>query len=193
MAAAIVILRTRGLPRWLGWMAAQPTGDAMIAPDIRFRSAQEGTLDLSCSGNIRPARGPDPQRLRGGSRSPDRRAIRLRGVPPAVPTRPRIRMPASLRKRVSIHGPLRSRHSAAPVDPWFVVSSIGSAFLIFPPKLNPDFFPTAIQREPANCRLVLCGLDHTVFHFAQVPFLLALAFFGYRARRGTPDVSRTPE
>src|ERR687897_40581 len=59
----------------------------------------------------------------------------------------------------------------------------GFAFLVFPPTLNPDLLPSAFQREPANCGLVLCGLDHTLFHFAQAPFLLALALFGYRAYR----------
>jgi hypothetical protein len=51
----------------------------------------------------------------------------------------------------------------------------------FPPELNPDLLPSAFEQEPATCGLVLCGLDHSLFHFAQVPFLLALAFFSYRA------------
>jgi hypothetical protein len=67
---------------------------------------------------------------------------------------------------------------------------------LFPLDLNPELLPTAFERDPATCGLVLCGLDHSLFHFAQVPFLLTLAFFGYRAHRaarGTPDVSRSTE
>jgi hypothetical protein len=43
--------------------------------------------------------------------------------------------------------------------------------------------PSAFERDPATCGLVLCGLDHSLFHFAQVPFLPVLAFFSYRAFR----------
>lgn len=64
---------------------------------------------------------------------------------------------------------------------------------LFPPDLNPHLLPSPLERAPATCGLVMCGLDHTLFHFAQVPFLLTLAFFGYRAARGTPDASRTTE
>jgi hypothetical protein len=43
--------------------------------------------------------------------------------------------------------------------------------------------PSTFERDPATCGLVLCGLDHSLFHFAQAPFLLVLAFFSYRAYR----------
>src|SRR5918992_654601 len=32
----------------------------------------------------------------------------------------------------------------------------------------------------AGCGLVNCGLDHTIFHFVQLPFLLAMAALAYR-------------
>ena len=32
----------------------------------------------------------------------------------------------------------------------------------------------------AGCGLVNCGLDHTIFHLVQRPFLLAMAVMGYR-------------
>lgn len=51
----------------------------------------------------------------------------------------------------------------------------------FPPDLNPHLLPSALERAPATCGLVMCGLDHTLFHLAQLPFLLALALFAYRA------------
>jgi hypothetical protein len=53
----------------------------------------------------------------------------------------------------------------------------------FPQYLNPDLPPSPFERAPATCGLVMCGLDHTLFHVAQMPFFLALAFFGYRAYR----------
>jgi hypothetical protein len=39
--------------------------------------------------------------------------------------------------------------------------------------------PSALEPEP-GCGLVNCGLDHTVFHLAQLPFLVALAVLAYR-------------
>ena len=66
----------------------------------------------------------------------------------------------------------------------------------FPPDLNPHQLPSPFERAPATCGLVMCGLDHTLFHFAQMPFLLALAFFAYRAyqvvRKDAGSRCRTP-
>ena len=42
--------------------------------------------------------------------------------------------------------------------------------------------PSAFEAEP-RCGLVSCGLDHTGFHLAQVPFLVALALLSYRLYR----------
>lgn len=53
----------------------------------------------------------------------------------------------------------------------------------FPPDLNPHLLPSPLERAPATCGLVMCGIDHTLFHLAQLPLLLALAFFSYRAYR----------
>jgi hypothetical protein len=63
--------------------------------------------------------------------------------------------------------------------------ALPSAF--FPPELNPDLLPSAFQHDPTTCGLVLCGLDHSLFHFAQAPFLLTLAFFSYRAYRAVRE------
>lgn len=38
----------------------------------------------------------------------------------------------------------------------------------------PDLLPPPFERAPATCGLVMCGLDHTLFHFAQMPLLLPL-------------------
>jgi len=44
--------------------------------------------------------------------------------------------------------------------------------------------PAVFESEP-GCGLVNCGLDHTVFHLAQLPFLVALAVLSYRLYRAT--------
>ena len=43
-----------------------------------------------------------------------------------------------------------------------------------------------------GCGLVNCGLDHTVFHMLQVPFLVAIAVTAGRTSRGTGPHGRTP-
>lgn len=42
--------------------------------------------------------------------------------------------------------------------------------------------PSAFQPD-VGCGLVSCGLDHTLFHFAQVPFYFAMAVLSYRLYR----------
>jgi hypothetical protein len=37
-----------------------------------------------------------------------------------------------------------------------------------------------------GCTLVMCGLDHVLFHFSQIPFLAVIGIFGYRAYRSIP-------
>lgn len=32
-----------------------------------------------------------------------------------------------------------------------------------------------------GCTLIMCGLDHVLFHFSQIPFLAVMTTFGYRA------------
>src|SRR5918999_1104798 len=65
-----------------------------------------------------------------------------------------------------------------------LVQVFGAFFATFPSALDPGFYPSPFQRE-AGCGLVLCGLDHTLFHFVQMLLLLAMAFFAYRAHRTT--------
>ncbi|MBA2691882.1 MAG: hypothetical protein H0U65_05235 [Rubrobacter sp.] len=38
-------------------------------------------------------------------------------------------------------------------------------------------------RRVEGCTLIMCGLDHVLFHFFQVPFLAATAVFSHRACR----------
>ena len=61
---------------------------------------------------------------------------------------------------------------------------------LVPPELNPDLLPSEFERDPATCGLVLCGLDHTLFHLVQVPLLIALALLAYRASRA--DIRHAP-
>ncbi len=88
-----------------------------------------------------------------------------------------------------IRGRAKTMLTIAILSLTFALVQIAAAFYtalpsaLFPPNLNPDLLPSAFEREPATCGLVLCGLDHSLFHFAQVPFLLILAYFGYRAYR----------
>ncbi len=65
-----------------------------------------------------------------------------------------------------------------------LVQIFGAFFATFPSAFDPDSYPTPFQRE-AGCGLVLCGLDHTLFHFIQMLLLLAMAFSAYRAHRTT--------
>lgn len=34
-----------------------------------------------------------------------------------------------------------------------------------------------------GCTLIMCGLDHVLFHFSQIPFLVTMAVFSHRAYR----------
>ena len=34
-----------------------------------------------------------------------------------------------------------------------------------------------------GCTLIMCGLDHVLFHFSQIPFLVVMAVFSHRAYR----------
>jgi hypothetical protein len=63
-----------------------------------------------------------------------------------------------------------------------LIQVFGAFFATFPSAFNPALYPSPFQRE-AGCGLVLCGLDHTLFHFIQMLLLLAVAFFAYRAHR----------
>ena len=65
-----------------------------------------------------------------------------------------------------------------------LVQIVGVFFATFPSAFDPGFYPSPFQRE-AGCGLVLCGLDHTLFHFIQMLLLLAMALFAYRAHRTT--------
>lgn len=42
-------------------------------------------------------------------------------------------------------------------------------------------------RRVEGCTLIMCGLDHVLFHFSQVPFLAVMAIFSRRAYRTTPQ------
>lgn len=59
---------------------------------------------------------------------------------------------------------------------WAAVQLVGPFLLTFRSTSGERTPP--IERD-AGCGLVNCGLDHTLFHLAQLPFLLAIALIGY--------------
>jgi hypothetical protein len=42
---------------------------------------------------------------------------------------------------------------------------------------------TPLFERVEGCTLIMCGLDHVLFHFSQIPFLAVIAIFGHRAYR----------
>lgn len=88
-----------------------------------------------------------------------------------------------------IRGGRRTMIGLAAVSLIFALVQLVAAFYsllpssLAPPGLNPDLLPTEFERDPATCGLVLCGLDHTLFHLVQVPLLIALSLFAYRGAR----------
>ena len=59
------------------------------------------------------------------------------------------------------------------------------AFFTFP-SASSGLTPPPFEADP-GCGLVSCGLDHTLFHLVQVPFLLAIALESYRLQRALPE------
>jgi hypothetical protein len=183
---------------------AQPAGEARLAPDIRFRSARTKVLWISLVLGafvlfvvpIHSAFVADPRILTDeryvlaacnwpfplapGSVCPQV----LAGESPFMVLYALVVVPLLL-----IRGGAKTMLTIGVLSLVFALVQIAAAFYtalpsaFFPPELNPDLLPSAFERDPATCGLVLCGLDHSLFHFAQAPFLLILAFFGYRAYR----------
>jgi hypothetical protein len=198
---------------------AQPTGDARLAPDTEFfRSARKRVLWTSLALGafallavpIHSAIVADPGAL--ADEQYVWAACRL-GFPFTIPGSlcPRVVAGESpftslyalvIVPLLLIRGRARTMLTIVILSFVFALVQVMAVFYpilpasLFPPDLNPHLLPSPLERAPATCGLVMCGLDHTLFHFAQVPFLLALAFFGYqahRAARGTTEVSRTTE
>jgi hypothetical protein len=181
---------------------AQPTRNAMLAPDIRFRSARRRVLLTSLALGIfvliavpihstfvaDPRALTDEQYVFAACRwpfplVPEPSCPRIfAGESPFMVLYALVIVPLLL-----VRGRARTMLTIAILSPVFALVQIASPFYtalpssLFPPDLNLDLLPSAFEQEPATCGLVLCGLDHSLFHFAQVPFLLALAFFSYRA------------
>jgi hypothetical protein len=183
---------------------AQPTGDTRSALDIRFRSAHKRALLTSLALGIfvliavplHSAFVADPRALVDeryvfaacnwpfplgpGSACPRVFA----GESPFMVLYTLVIVPFLL-----IRGGAKTILTIAVLSLVFALVQIASPFYaelpsaVFPPELNPDLLPSAFQSDPATCGLVLCGLDHSLFHFSQVPFLLALEFFSYQAYR----------
>jgi hypothetical protein len=72
---------------------------------------------------------------------------------------------------------------------WAVVQVAGPFLFTFRPISGER--PSPFEPD-AGCGLVNCGLDHTIFHLAQLPFLIAIAALSYRLYRArlAPESAR---
>jgi hypothetical protein len=183
---------------------AQPAGDVQPGSDIRFRSARTKVLWISLvlgafvllAVPIHSATIADP-----GALADERYVFAACRWPfPLAPESvcPRVFAGESpfmvlyalvIVPLLLVRGRTRSMLAIAILSLAFALVQILAPFYTalpsapFPRALNPDLLPTPFERDPSSCGLVLCGVDHSLFHFAQVPFFLALAFFSYRAYR----------
>ena len=62
------------------------------------------------------------------------------------------------------------------------VVQLAAPFAFTFPPVDEEHRPSAFEVEP-SCGLVNCGLDHTIFHLVQVPFLGVMAIESYRLYR----------
>jgi hypothetical protein len=183
---------------------AQRTSDVMSRPDVRFRSARKRVLWTSLALGIfvllavpthsvfiaDPGALTDERYVFAACRWPFPLVPEsacpqvLAGESPLMVLYALVIVPLLL-----VRGGAKTMRTIAVLSLVFALVQIAAPFYMalpspfFPPELNPDLLPSAFQSDPATCGLVLCGLDHSLFHFAQAPFLLALAFFSYRAYR----------
>lgn len=67
----------------------------------------------------------------------------------------------------------------------FAVVQIIAPFAFTFESAFTDERPSPFQAD-AGCGLVNCGLDHTLFHLLQAPFLIVMALLSYRLYRATP-------
>jgi hypothetical protein len=86
--------------------------------------------------------------------------------------------------------PLAIRRGGRGALLFVTFASVGLAALQFAAPFAFAFDPVEDASGDASpfdvelgCGLVNCGLDHTLFHVAQVPFLVAMAVTSYRATR----------
>jgi len=80
--------------------------------------------------------------------------------------------------------PSRKPHYAAALIAalWAVVQVLAPFWAAFPSALGGRSIPSPFLRNP-GCGLVLCGLDHTLFHLVQFVVLLAIALVIFRGAR----------
>ena len=62
---------------------------------------------------------------------------------------------------------------------WSVVQVLAPFVAAFPSVSGSRSVPSPFRRD-AGCGLVLCGLDHTIFHLVQFVFLAAIALLVFR-------------
>jgi hypothetical protein len=182
---------------------AQPAGEASSAPDIRFRSVRNRVLLTSLALGIFALLAVpihSASMADTGVLTDERYVFAACNWPFPLapePVCPRVLAGESpfmvlyalvIVPLLLIRGRTKTMLTIAILSLTFAPVQIAAAFstalpsAFFPPKLNPDLLPSPLERDP-TCGLVLCGLDHSLFQFDQVPFLPVLAFFSYRAYR----------
>ena len=72
---------------------------------------------------------------------------------------------------------------------WAAVQIVAPFALFTFPSASSGQTPPPLQSDP-GCGLVSCGLDHTLFHLGQMPFLLAIALESHRLRRALGEGRR---
>jgi len=62
---------------------------------------------------------------------------------------------------------------------WSAVQVVAPFVAAFPPVSGHRSIPSPFRRD-AGCGLVLCGLDHTIFHLVQFVWLAVIALLIFR-------------
>lgn len=85
-------------------------------------------------------------------------------------------------------GSSRTLLAATLVSVFFLLMQVLAAFLALelPGVGLTTVFSEAERSVPLferveGCTLIMCGLDHVLFHFSQIPFLAVMGVFSYRA------------
>lgn len=88
------------------------------------------------------------------------------------------------------NGSARALLAATLLSVFFLLMQILAAFLALelPGVGLTTVFSEAGRSVPLferveGCTLIMCGLDHVLFHFSQIPFLVVMAVFSHRAYR----------
>ena len=95
-------------------------------------------------------------------------------------------------------GSAKALLAATLISVLFLLMQVLAAFfaLELPGGCLTTTFSEAVQSVPLferveGCTLIMCGLDHVLFHFSQIPFLAIMALFSHRAYRSAYPETRS--